>query len=400
MARKAVAKAATETPRRRAFGRLRELPSGRWQVSYLHNGAVHKAPATFPGVRPGVAPESAIAWLDNEQADIELDRKRPGAWTPPAERAAAARAAVVKLTFADYSKRWLARRKDDLAPHTFRSYETDLRVHLVPVLGEIPLRDLTSEQVRDWYAAMGKDKPKRRARAYGTLTAILNTAVTDDLIPRSPANVKGGTAVKSTAHKPVLLTPAELDALAAKLPESLALTVVLAGWLGLRRGELFALTRADIADDGSVVEINKSMTAYGRAVHVGPTKTVESERRVTVPPHIRPAVVEHLKAHVGPAKAALLFTDSATGSYITEGRYRPHFFAAREAIDQPDLHFHDLRHFGGTMAAYTGATLREIQARLGHTTVSAAMRYQAVAKAREDEMADRLSALAAVNHNA
>ena len=48
----------------------------------------------------------------------------------------------------------------------------------------------------------------------------------------------------------------------------------------------------------------------------------------------------------------------------------------------------------GPPARHLVSLLREIQARLGHTTVSAAMRYQAVAKIREDEMAARLSALA------
>jgi integrase len=39
----------------------------------------------------------------------------------------------------------------------------------------------------------------------------------------------------------------------------------------------------------------------------------------------------------------------------------------------PDLHFHDLRHTGGTLAAATGATLKEPLARLGHSSVRAAM---------------------------
>ena len=152
-----------------------------------------------------------------------------------------------------------------------------------------------------------------------------------------------------------------------------------------------------MAADGSTVKISKAVDTFGISGKVGPTKTSESNRTVTVPTHIRPAVVAHLAEHVDKPKSALLFVDPERGGHVTEGRYRPHFFAAREAINQPDLHFHDLRHFGGTMAAYTGATLREIQARLGHTTVTAAMRYQAVAKIREDEMAQRLSALAAAS---
>jgi len=42
----------------------------------------------------------------------------------------------------------------------------------------------------------------------------------------------------------------------------------------------------------------------------------------------------------------------------------------------PDLRFHHLRHTGAVLAAATGATLAELMARLGHSTVSAAMRYQ------------------------
>jgi integrase len=341
--------------------------------------------ATFP------TKDSAVAWLNDEQHLIELDRRTPGTWTPPADRAA--KAAVVAMTLREYAQRWLEQRP--LAAATHRSYEQSLRLSILPALGDLALTEITPEDVRVWFRGMDSAQETRRARAYGVLTAIFNTAVDDELISRSPARIKGGTAVRHTKRSVVLLQPAELAALADKMPSHLQLTVLLAGWCGLRRGEVFALTRADIAADGSMVRVNKAVDTYGRNAKVGPTKTDESNRTVTVPTHIRPAVVAHLQKHVGKSKSALLFVDAERGGHFTEGRYRPHFFAARESISQPELHFHDLRHFGGTMAAYTGATLREIQARLGHTTVTAAMRYQAVAKIREDELADRLSALAA-----
>jgi integrase len=385
MARRSSTRTAQSQPRtRRGFGRLRKLPSGRYQASYPHHGAVHNALATFP------TKDSAVAWLNDEEHLIDLDRRTPGTWTAPPERAA--KAALGKLTLREYAARWLAQRP--LAPGTHRNYEQALRLSILPVLGDSVLSEITTEDVRVWFAGLGSERETRRARAYGVLTAIFNTAVDDELIDRSPARIKGGTAVKHTKRSVVLLAPVELSALADEMPANLRLSVLLAGWCGLRRGEVFALTRADIAADGSTVRINKAVDTFGTRLTVGPTKTNESTRTVTVPTHIRPAVVAHLNEYVGKPKSALLFIDPDRGGHITEGRYRPYFFAAREAINQPELHFHDLRHFGGTMAAYTGATLREIQARLGHTTVSAAMRYQAVAKIREDEMATRLSALA------
>lgn len=51
----------------------------------------------------------------------------------------------------------------------------------------------------------------------------------------------------------------------------------------------------------------------------------------------------------------------------------------------------DLRHSGGTMAAQTGATLAELMGRLGHSSPQAAMRYQHVAKSRDEQIAQELS---------
>jgi hypothetical protein len=58
----------------------------------------------------------------------------------------------------------------------------------------------------------------------------------------------------------------------------------------------------------------------------------------------------------------------------------------------PELHFHDLRHTGGTLSAATGATLKELMARLGHSSVRAAMIYQ---HATRDRAVAAVSAYAA-----
>jgi integrase len=45
------------------------------------------------------------------------------------------------------------------------------------------------------------------------------------------------------------------------------------------------------------------------------------------------------------------------------------------AIGAPGLHFHDLRHTGNTLAAMTGASLRDLIARMGHDSMRAALIY-------------------------
>lgn len=370
---------------RRQFGRLRQRASGRWQASYLHQGAVFNAPATFP------TKASAVAWLEDERELIELDRRNPGTWAPPAERVA--RRQAEKLTLRSYAQSWLAA-KTKLARRTRDLYESQLDNLIVPALGDHALAEITPEIVRRWFAELGSEHESRNAKAYALLRSIFNTAVDDGLVASNPCRIKGAAQVKHAKHSIVLLDAAQLTQLAEKMPDDLRLTVLLAGWCGLRRGEVFALRRCDVVPDGSTVRVERALTYRQGRFEVGPTKTRESRREVSVPPHMRPAVVQHLSQHVGPDDDALLFTEPDTGSFAGEKRFRAAWESARDAIGKPDLHFHDLRHCAGVLVALTGATLREIMGRLGHTSPNTAMRYQHIAEGRVAALADRLSMLA------
>jgi integrase len=58
------------------------------------------------------------------------------------------------------------------------------------------------------------------------------------------------------------------------------------------------------------------------------------------------------------------------------------------AMGVPGLHFHDLRHTGNTIAARTGASLRDLMARMGHDSSDAAMIYQHATSAADRAIAD------------
>ena len=359
--------------------------SGRWQTSYLHRGVVYNALATFP------TKASAVAWLEDERELIELDRRNPGAWSAPAERAA--RRQAEKLTLSVYAKTWLDN-KTNLARRTRGNYQGHLDKNILPALGDLGLTEITPEHVRSWHAGLGSEHKTRNAQAYAVLNGVFNTALADDLIEKNPCRIKGAAIVKHAKRSVVLLDATQLTELVDKMPNDMRLAVLLAGWCGLRKGEIFALRRADVADDGSTVRIERAVTYRDGKFEVGPTKTRESRRMVSVPPHVRPTVVEHLQRHVGLGSNALLFVEPSTGSFAGEKRFRTAWEAAREDIGQPHMHFHDLRHAAGVMAAQTGATLRELMDRLGHTSPNMSMRYQHTAEGRADALAERLSQLA------
>jgi len=57
-----------------------------------------------------------------------------------------------------------------------------------------------------------------------------------------------------------------------------------------------------------------------------------------------------------------------------------------------DLHFHDLRHTGNTLAAATGASLKELMARMGHASPRAALIYQHATSKRDQLIATAMNA--------
>jgi integrase len=122
-------------------------------------------------------------------------------------------------------------------------------------------------------------------------------------------------------------------------------------------------------------------------------KSAAGSRDIAIPPHLLPLVEQHLEKRTGPAKDALLFPAVNSGHLQPSALYA-HFYKARDKAKRPDLRFHDLRHTGAVLAAQTGATLAELMGRLGHSTVSAALKYQHVAAGRDAQIAAALSKIA------
>ena len=73
---------------------------------------------------------------------------------------------------------------------------------------------------------------------------------------------------------------------------------------------------------------------------------------------------------------------------------------AREEVGLPHLHFHDLRHTGNTLAAATGASTKELMARMGHASPRAALIYQHAIRERDHAIAQALNDMIEATHGA
>ena len=391
-------------------GTVEKLPSGRYRVRFTGpDGERHKAPVTFEDVK------AARIWLDREMTAIERD---PEGWESPERRMSGQRARA--LTFGEYAEQWLAGRKvrgRPLADRTRDHYRDLLDHHILPTFGDMALTSITHEHVDHWYERTLIERPTMRAHAYSLLRTVLGTAVDRGLLrTANPAKVRGAGNVER-AHRPRPATLAQLETIAATMPERRRLMILLAAWCALRFGELAELRRSDVDTKAGVVRVRRGVVRVRVTDDSGEThlvrkvkapKSAAGVRDVAIPPHLLPLVRQHLLEHAAPGRDGLLFPGrdgehlSTTAFYGREAllnkdgtvrRKGTGYYEARRAAGRPDLKFHDLRHTGAVLAAQTGATLAELMGRLGHSTPAAAMRYQHAAQERDREIARRLSAM-------
>jgi integrase len=85
-----------------------------------------------------------------------------------------------------------------------------------------------------------------------------------------------------------ILTPAQVDKLATKMPARLRASVLLAAWCGLRLGETSELRRKDVSDDCGLFRIRRAVTYRAGKFYVDEPKTAAGIRDVAVPPTSAP----------------------------------------------------------------------------------------------------------------
>ncbi|WKU03155.1 site-specific integrase [Micromonospora sp. HUAS LYJ1] len=343
----------------RRFGSVRKLPSGRYQARYPGpDGQMRNAPETF------ARKSDADRYLTLVEAQIARHE-----WTDPTR---------AKIKLADYARRWIDQRPN-LRPRTVHLYGWLLDKHIVPYLGGVELGRLDTPMVRDWRAdLLGNGvSVSMAAKAYRLLRAVLMTAVKEDMIlPRNPCRIPGADQEKP-AERPVL-TLAQVFKLADIVPPRYRALVLVTTFGCLRWGEVAALQRQDVDAVAGTIRVRQAYTEQrGVGLVLGPPKSRAGRRTITLPPAVVAVVRDHLAAEVDDNPEALVFT-TESGRPIWRGNLNKliDWKANVSRIGQPNLHFHDLRHTGNTLAAQTGASTRDLMARMGHDSPQAALIYQ------------------------
>jgi integrase len=324
-----------------------------------------------------------------------------GAWREPSSE-----------TLREYATRWLERRdpatapsgRTRLAPSTYEAYRINLRLHVLPRLGERTLSSLRTEDVDRLVAAL-----EAEGKAAGTvrnvivpLRKLLADAVRQGLLMANPASRADLPPAQDFAGKEIPQTHIEAirSALVELAPAEpfrngsdlfyVHLFDVALG-TGLRLGELRALRFGDVDRDRRLIRVE-------RAYSLRELKRPKTDAGVRSVP---------LFASVDAALRVLAARE------LERGRYAPHelvFATVRgtplhppnfyRRVWQPALRnaglagegyrFHDLRHTCVSRLVAAGADVKLVQAVAGHSNPLITLkRYSHLLDARITEAAER-----------
>lgn len=294
----------------------------------------------------------------------------------------------MEVNFVDYSvPDILERVKPKYKPSTQKSYKMYINYHFIPFFGHMPLKDIQEMNIKEYIAK--KTKEGLSSTTIRKHFYVLSDILYDALKIKNPCRDVEPPEIKK--YKPYVLSEEEFhlfhDALAGTWDE---IPLLLAGWCGMRQGEIFCLKWDDIDKENQTITVdeNRAISEFGY-MDVDP-KSERGFRTIPVPQKILDLLEEHrqkqtkISQYIFPmrpdsyskrfpkiiARHNKALKDIKSGKakksdFVITGHKRcVEFNLARAPL--PDIRFHDLRHYCGTFLYENKIPDQYIADMLGH----------------------------------
>jgi integrase len=260
---------------------------------------------------------------------------------------------------------------------------------ILPHLGGFELGAVTEQHIRAFLASLrdAGQAPASIQKARAILSKAFSQAVRERILPFNPvANVR---APRGARRQIRILRPEEVEELARAIEPRYRALVVLAAYSGLRTGELGALRINNVDLLRRRINVVEAVSGKGKDLEVHDPKTEAGRRSVSLPDFVCIRLAWHIREYPPTDNGRIFSTEG--GKHIESSTLFPAWDTARRRAGLPDVHFHDLRHTSVAFAIQQGAHPKEIQARLGHSTIAMTLDlYGHLFPGMDDELADRM----------
>lgn len=292
-----------------------------------------------------------------------------------------------RLTLAEFVRgEWVPTMETQVKESTWDSYRRNLENHVLPVLGGVPLQQLSTGHLNGLYRSLlsqgrrngagGGLSAKTVRNIHGALSKVLADAADRGLVSRNiAASARPPRPRKTGARQIRFWTPPELAKfLASVRDDRLYALWHLAAMTGMRRGELLGLRWSDVDLGAKRVSVRQALVSVAYKLTVTTPKS-HNERVIDLDPetvevlrrHRKQQRDEHVAAGVEWSEGGLLFGKS-NGDIIHPDVISQTFDkrVARAAVRR--IRFHDLRHTHATIGLRAGVPVKVMSERLGHST--------------------------------
>jgi len=312
--------------------------------------------------------------------------------------------AIQRQTVEQFLEHWLENAvRPATRPATFSSYTDTVKLHILPILGRLPLSKVSPQHVQTLLNQKLKQGLSSRYVAYirAVLRIALNQAKKWNLVTLNAAELAEPPRVER--HEFRALDPADtrklLDAVKGARLEALY-SVALS--LGLRRGEILGLRWKDLNLDEGVLSVKQAAQRIrGQGMTFAPPKTERARRKVMLPNPLVSALRSHHKRQLEEQLCAgsrwqqmdLVFA-SGVGTPLEPRNLDRHFKRMLVKADLPNMRFHDLRHSAASLLLAQNVNPRTVMEILGHSRISMTLdTYSHVMPEAMREAADKISAV-------
>lgn len=286
-----------------------------------------------------------------------------------------------KITIAEYAAQWRAHQlhRDSTADMVERAF----RLHILPVLGHVPMADARASHIRAWVKTTAENLSASTVHlVYSYVKSMFAAAAIDKIISSSPCV---GIRLPDIRDREFFIPePEQIHRLVEEISGRYSPIPYLAAGCGLRGSEIFGLELDQIDFLSREIHVRQQLKRMpGVPPYLGELKTKTSRRTVELPEIVQLALARHIarypireiviedrtdirNIHQRPAR--LLFL-TAHHRPLHRSNWSAVWRAAIRRAGLPaGFGLHGLRHYFATLLIHNGAAVKTVQLALGHST--------------------------------